>query len=618
MRCSDLNSALVYIVGICAMAAGVSLVDSVATAGVANAAPPPPRLISPVQGLAVPFYALRLTVENVLGPGYDPVFHDYQIFADSLLTEQVRSADSVRSGPYITLSSEFNDLQNGRRYWWRARSQSAQGSSEWSEAESFSTRAAQARYVPATQESIAGAIVHSWDGDTVLVGPGRADLWFGLQIFNYRVVVKSQHGPQSTFLDYGGEGRVIRIGDVGHGAPGHGAVLEGFTIKCHRATAIFSDRAEYDLVNCVFDSTEGYVISTVRSRLTISRCDFRPGGEYTGIYLFQSELEAHHNLFQGGTAQPLVYVQESSARVWNNTFANCFTGVGLVYNGSPVECFNNIFYGLGNYALAGSLATVDEDYNLFFHNSQNTVGEIRSGGHSIFADPLFSNAERGLFTLNTSSPAIDAGHPDSAYRDSDGSIADIGAFGVWERPHLISPLDDTVRTLLPRFEWSAVPLDQIAYTVVVSEDSIFRTSEARMVSSSSLQWTTSLQRGVRYYWRILAYSNTGSRYQTAVSTFVTAPPFVPVAYALHRNYPNPFNSQTVIPLDLPEESEWSISIHNVLGQVVWATSGHDGAGRKLVSWDGRGLDGWNAASGIYLYKVKIGSFEQARKMTLVR
>lgn len=620
MRYSHLLKSIAYLTAIGVTTTGVFLVGSFVMANGTMASPPPPRLIAPTQGLAVPYYAVRLTAENALDIGNYPVPFDFQIFADSTLTEMLRTSEGVPSSSSIARSPEFNGLQKGRRYWWRARSHNVQGPSEWSQAEHFTTRDAQVRLVPATQEGIGGGIVHSWDGDTVLVGPGSAELWNGIQIFDFRVVVKSQHGPHATFLVNVNEGKMVRIGDVTRGAPGHGAVFEGFTIDSHRGEGIFSDRADYDVINCVFDTTVGAAVSSVRSRLTISRCDFQPGTEETGIYLFQSDLQAHHNLFWGGTAQPLIFVQESSARVWNNTFVSSFTGVGSVSNAFPVECINNIFFDLRNYSIVGSLATaVDEDYNLFYQNFQNTVGEIQSGGHSIFADPMFSDAEAGLYTLRSSSPAIDAGDPDSLYRESDGSRSDIGAFGVWEPPQLIGPLDETVRTLYPLFEWIAIPLNQITYTLVVSEDSVFRTSEARTVSSTWLQWPTALKRGTRYHWRVHAYSITGTRYQSEVGSFVTNPSLpVPVDYALLQNYPNPFNSQTVIPVDLPEESQWSISIHNVLGQTVWGTSGQDAAGRILIPWDGRTLTGEDAASGIYLVRAKIGRFDQTRKMTLIR
>jgi len=48
---------------------------------------------------------------------------------------------------------------------------------------------------------------------------------------------------------------------------------------------------------------------------------------------------------------------------------------------------------------------------------------------NIFAPPSFANAETGDYHLAAGSPCIDAGHPDPAYNDGDGSRCDMGAFG---------------------------------------------------------------------------------------------------------------------------------------------------------------------------------------------
>lgn len=52
-----------------------------------------------------------------------------------------------------------------------------------------------------------------------------------------------------------------------------------------------------------------------------------------------------------------------------------------------------------------------------------------TGTHGIVADPLFMNASIGDFRLRSSSPALNAGTPDAAYNDPDGTRNDIGA--VW-------------------------------------------------------------------------------------------------------------------------------------------------------------------------------------------
>ncbi|HUU45584.1 MAG TPA: T9SS type A sorting domain-containing protein, partial [Acidobacteriota bacterium] len=92
----------------------------------------------------------------------------------------------------------------------------------------------------------------------------------------------------------------------------------------------------------------------------------------------------------------------------------------------------------------------------------------------------------------------------------------------------------------------------------------------------------------------------------------------PENFALYQNYPNPFNAGTVIPFDLESESDWSVQIYNVAGQVIRTLTGHDAGGRTLVTWDGTSQDGRRMASGIYFYRITAGDFTTVRKMTLLK
>ncbi len=88
---------------------------------------------------------------------------------------------------------------------------------------------------------------------------------------------------------------------------------------------------------------------------------------------------------------------------------------------------------------------------------------------------------------------------------------------------------------------------------------------------------------------------------------------LPKNFAVHPNYPNPFNPETTIALDLPESANWSIDVYNVNGQVVKTFSGYDDAGRVTVTWDASGM-----ASGIYFYRATIGEYSQVHKMVLMK
>jgi flagellar hook assembly protein FlgD len=90
-------------------------------------------------------------------------------------------------------------------------------------------------------------------------------------------------------------------------------------------------------------------------------------------------------------------------------------------------------------------------------------------------------------------------------------------------------------------------------------------------------------------------------------------------YGLAQNYPNPFNPTTTITIALPEASNWKLAIYNTAGQLVKQFEGAEGAATYVsVEWDGTNEDGTTVASGVYLYRVKAGSFTATRKMILLK
>ena len=89
--------------------------------------------------------------------------------------------------------------------------------------------------------------------------------------------------------------------------------------------------------------------------------------------------------------------------------------------------------------------------------------------------------------------------------------------------------------------------------------------------------------------------------------------------ALERNHPNPFSPSTTIAYRLPDDRMIDLAIFASDGSRV-ATLVHDvqTAGEHSVAWNGIDDDGRPVASGVYLYRIKIGDFTQSRTMTLVR
>lgn len=89
-------------------------------------------------------------------------------------------------------------------------------------------------------------------------------------------------------------------------------------------------------------------------------------------------------------------------------------------------------------------------------------------------------------------------------------------------------------------------------------------------------------------------------------------------FRLYTNYPNPFNSETIIAYDLAEKNRVVLTIHDLLGrEVVRLIDEEQDKGHYEIRWDGRTLKG-QAVSGVYFYRLRTGSFEKVRKMILLR
>lgn len=93
---------------------------------------------------------------------------------------------------------------------------------------------------------------------------------------------------------------------------------------------------------------------------------------------------------------------------------------------------------------------------------------------------------------------------------------------------------------------------------------------------------------------------------------------VPQTFSLDQNYPNPFNPTTTIALNMPVESDYSITIFNVAGQKVREYAGHSAAGVLHVVWDGTDASGNSVASGIYFYRATTDKFSETKKMVLMK
>jgi len=110
------------------------------------------------------------------------------------------------------------------------------------------------------------------------------------------------------------------------------------------------------------------------------------------------------------------------------------------------------------------------------------------------------------------------------------------------------------------------------------------------------------------YWPRLEIS-----YQTIA---VHQEPFeeVPTEFCLLPNYPNPFNVATTIRYEIPETSPVILSIYDINGRLVEMLENTTRQpGKYSVIWNAS-----NVSSGVYLYRIQSGGFQQVRKCLLVK
>ncbi|MDP8240120.1 MAG: CotH kinase family protein [Candidatus Hatepunaea meridiana] len=89
----------------------------------------------------------------------------------------------------------------------------------------------------------------------------------------------------------------------------------------------------------------------------------------------------------------------------------------------------------------------------------------------------------------------------------------------------------------------------------------------------------------------------------------------PVTYLLDQNYPNPFNPRTTICFSLLDNQYVTLTVYNVLGQVVFTPIKRQfyksGQYRYI-------LDASRFANGIYIYHIETDNWNEARKMTVLK
>jgi 1,4-alpha-glucan branching enzyme len=188
-------------------------------------------------------------------------------------------------------------------------------------------------------------------------------------------------------------------------------------------------------------------------------------------------------------------------------------------------------------------------------------------------------------------------------------------------PVLITPQANiSVDSKKNRFVWTQADRAS-TYRFQLSNSAVF---EDVFIDSTNLikqeLENISLPENARLFWRVQAKNKAGSggwsaiqQIKTSIATSIETDN-MPKNYALDQNYPNPFNPSTTINYALPKSEKVTITVFNMIGQkVATLINKKQEAGFHSVNFEAS-----NLASGMYIYRIKAGSFSQIKKLTLIK
>lgn len=91
------------------------------------------------------------------------------------------------------------------------------------------------------------------------------------------------------------------------------------------------------------------------------------------------------------------------------------------------------------------------------------------------------------------------------------------------------------------------------------------------------------------------------------------------AFELSQNWPNPFNTNTLIRYTIPEAGIVQIRIFDTLGREIKAlVNEYQPSGSYELFWNGTDANNHPVSAGIYFYKIRTGIFEECKSMMLLR
>jgi Leucine-rich repeat (LRR) protein len=89
---------------------------------------------------------------------------------------------------------------------------------------------------------------------------------------------------------------------------------------------------------------------------------------------------------------------------------------------------------------------------------------------------------------------------------------------------------------------------------------------------------------------------------------------IPIQYTLNQPFPNPFNPTTSISFSIPEQSQTSLKVYDIKGNLISTLLNQTmNVGHHQIEWNGE-----NLSSGTYFIRINSGEFSDVKKVVLVK
>ena len=327
--------------------------------------------------------------------------------------------------------------------------------------------------------------------------------------------------------------------------------------------------------------------------------------------------------------------------VYNNHSSR---GSGLsIWRQSDLIINQSVFYGNttgsgGSINSFGLNGMVNISNSIFWLNTPNDVALSNQhaninftnldweGESNIYEDPLFLDAESGDFILQIGSPCIDAGTADPN-NDGENEINDFFGFapdlGVFEFSYRVEGIGYSLDGQNITLSWDSIDNSQY-YLLEQSLDSNFVDDVDSFYVYDNNYIASGLEFNVEYFYRVSAFVEYFTDHSETIAIILD---FVgihnneaaPNNFALNQNHPNPFNPITTLKYDLPKDSFVSITVYDMLGNVVNnLVNANQSSGYKSIQWDATNNTGKPVSAGIYFYTIEAGDFVDTKKMILLK